>query len=53
MERMARIRAVHADEAVIEAEAGVILSDVHAADEGVGVELDIDMAEILWEEPNN
>lgn len=36
MERMARIRAVHADEAVIEAEAGVILSDVHAAAEGVG-----------------
>ena len=36
MERMARIRAVHADEAVIEAEAGVILSDVHAAAEAVG-----------------
>jgi FAD/FMN-containing dehydrogenase len=36
MERMARIRAVHADEAVIEAEAGAILADVHAAAEGVG-----------------
>ena len=37
MERMTRIRAVHADEAVLIAEAGAILADVHAAAAAVGL----------------
>lgn len=36
MERMTRIRALHTEDSVLEAEAGAILADVHAAAEGAG-----------------
>lgn len=44
MERMARIRAVHPEEAVLIAEAGAILADVHAAAASAGLLFPLSLA---------